>query len=320
MNEITVITNKINPSLHIWGWEVPVYLFLGGLTAGILIIVSLMLLGKKENFSFATNKIALYAPIIMSIGMGALFLDLKHKLFVWRFYTTFNIASPMSWGSWVLLIIYPLSILLIFATIRKGYPKFNGWIEKLLSKIKFVLNIYRWLLDFSEKKSRTIAALTLPFAILLGIYTGVLLSVFSSRPFWNSPLMGPIFLVSGLSTAAAMVILFSRDHNERVFFTKFDLGLIFTEMVLFILFIIGLSTSTLQFRKAADLILGGEFTPVFWVFVFGFALIIPAILEILELKGRKIPSAYAAIFVLIGGLILRFIIVDAGQTSGWLPY
>ncbi len=320
MNEITVITNKINPSLHIWGWEVPVYLFLGGLTAGILIIVSLMLLGNKKNFNYATNKIALYAPIIMSIGMGALFLDLKHKLFVWRFYTTFNLASPMSWGSWVLLIIYPLSILLIFATIRKGYPKFNGWIEKLLSKIKFVLNIYKWLLDFSEKKSRTIAALTLPFAILLGIYTGVLLSAFSSRPFWNSPLMGPIFLVSGLSTAAAMVILFSRDHNEREFFTKFDLGLIFTEMVLFILFIIGLSTSTLQFKKAADLILGGKFTPVFWVFVFGFALIIPAILEILELKGRKIPSAYAAILVLLGGLILRFIIVDAGQTSGWLPY
>jgi len=321
MNEIAVITNKVNPSLHIWGWEVPVYLFLGGLTAGILIIVSLMFLGKKEKeYSFASYKIALYAPIIMSIGMGALFLDLKHKLFVWRFYTTFNITSPMSWGSWVLLLIYPLSVLLIFATIRKGYPKFNDWIEKLLSKINFVFKIYKWFLEFSEKNVRSIAAITMPFAILLGIYTGVLLSAFRARPFWNSPIMGPIFLVSGLSTAAALVILLAKDHKEKEFFTKFDLGLILTEITFLVLFIIGLTTSSAQYQKAADLILGGKLTPVFWVFVFGFALIIPAFLEILELKGKKIPSAYAALLVLIGGLILRFIIVEAGQISGWLPY
>jgi len=280
-----------------------------------------MLISKKgKDFSFVTNKISLYAPILMSIGMGALFLDLKHKIFVWRFYTTFKISSPMSWGSWVLLIIYPLSILLIFATVRKGYPRFNAWIERLFSKVKFVLNTYKRLLEFSEKKSRTIAALTLPFAVLLGIYTGVLLSAFSARPFWNSPMLGPIFLISGLSTAAATIILFSKNHKEKEFFTKIDLGLIFTEIILFILFIIGLTTSSAQYKKASELILGGKLTPVFWVFIFGFALIIPAVLEILELKGRKIPVAYASILVLFGGLVLRFIIVDAGQLSGWLPY
>ena len=27
---------KVDPSLAIWSWEIPVYLFLGGLTAGIM--------------------------------------------------------------------------------------------------------------------------------------------------------------------------------------------------------------------------------------------------------------------------------------------
>ena len=27
----------VDPFLHVWGWEIPVYLFLGGLAAGLLI-------------------------------------------------------------------------------------------------------------------------------------------------------------------------------------------------------------------------------------------------------------------------------------------
>ena len=27
-----------DPHLHVWGWEIPVYLFLGGFTAGIMVL------------------------------------------------------------------------------------------------------------------------------------------------------------------------------------------------------------------------------------------------------------------------------------------
>ena len=33
---------------------------------------------------------------LLSLGMGALFLDLAHKLYVWRVYAAFEPASPMS--------------------------------------------------------------------------------------------------------------------------------------------------------------------------------------------------------------------------------
>ena len=44
MHEIEVnrASNMIDPSLTIWGWEIPVYLFLGGVTAGIMILAPLV--------------------------------------------------------------------------------------------------------------------------------------------------------------------------------------------------------------------------------------------------------------------------------------
>ena len=116
MKEIEITTNKVtnvlNGHFHAWGWEVPLYLFLGGLTAGILIIASFMILRKKvKKFEFSTERLSIWAPVMLSLGMLFLFLDLKHKLYVWRFYTAFKITSPMSWGSWILILIYPLSFL-----------------------------------------------------------------------------------------------------------------------------------------------------------------------------------------------------------------
>ena len=129
--------------------------------------------------------------------MTTLFLDLEHKLFVFRFYTTFEPTSPMSWGAWILMIIYPVSILQILSTLRPGYP----WVASLVDKF----SIGRWVLDLSQRYKRAIAMAAIPSAVALGIYTGILLSAFNARPFWNSGLLGVLFLVSGLSTAAALV-------------------------------------------------------------------------------------------------------------------
>ena len=87
----------IDPVMDIWGWEISVYLFLGGLTAGIMFFSALMLLlNKDEEAPFSVNGLALLGPVVLSLGMTTLFLDLSHKLFVWRFYTTFEPTSPMS--------------------------------------------------------------------------------------------------------------------------------------------------------------------------------------------------------------------------------
>ncbi len=304
---------KIDPVMGIWSWEIPVYLFLGGLTAGIMFLAAVMILLKKENEApFVAKKFALWAPIALSIGMGALFLDLEHKLYVFRFYTSFQPTSPMSWGSWLLVFIYPMSLLLILATFREGYPTLASYVDRF--------SIGRWITDLAERHRQTIAKWNLPFAVALAIYTGILLSAFSARPFWNTGVLGPLFLVSGLSTAAALAVLGSKLKAERHLFTKIDVGLIILELIIVALLIINLSTGGRVQLEASTLILGGEYTVMFWAFFVLLGLLIPLGLEYWEMQGRKSWVFLAPALVLFGGYMLRQVTVELGQASTWTNY
>lgn len=316
MTEITITTNKLNhlidPSLHIWNWEIPLYLFLGGIAAGILIISSLVHFFKQESkLPTAANKIPILAAIFVSIGMGALFLDLEHKLYVWRFYTAFRITSPMSWGAWILVLFYPVNILLFLATVRRGLPTLLPYLEN--SRIQK-------LMDWSEKNVKGIAIAGIPTGIALGIYTGVLLSAYVARPFWNSAILGPLFLVSGLGTALALVLLITKVEEEYKMISKLDMVVIGAEILFLILFFIGMATGSEKAKEALDLVFGGPYTTKFWVWVFGLGLIFPLILETFEIKGKHIPAWTAPLFVLIGGFMFRWVMVFGGQMVGWINY
>ncbi len=89
----------------------PVYLFLGGLTAGMIISTTLLSWRFPMRRSRWVRWLPFVAPVLLSVGMFALFLDLEYKLHVFRFYTTFQWTSPMSWGSWILILIYPAVLL-----------------------------------------------------------------------------------------------------------------------------------------------------------------------------------------------------------------
>jgi formate-dependent nitrite reductase membrane component NrfD len=152
---------------------------------------------------------------------------------------------------------------------------------------------------------------------MLGIYTGILLSALGARPLWNSSLLGPLFLISGLSTAAAFVHLIARDPYERVLLAKADNGFLSVELLVLFLFIIGLLSSTDVQINAAKLILSGSFAPVFLIFVVGLGIVIPLIIQSLAVSHRIKHTPVAPIMVIAGGLILRLVIVYAGQASHW---
>ncbi|MDD3812352.1 MAG: polysulfide reductase NrfD, partial [Bacteroidales bacterium] len=150
------------------------------------------------------------------------------------------------------------------------------------------------------------------------VYTGILLSAFNARPLWNTSILGPLFLVSGFSTGAAAIILFSKNHEERKTFAKIDLLLIAVELFLIIHLFMGFLASTQVQIDAANLFLGGPYTAPFWILVVTMGLVVPALLEVLELLKYRIPVYIPAILVIFGGLMLRFIIVYAGQVSRWM--
>ncbi|MEP2508863.1 MAG: NrfD/PsrC family molybdoenzyme membrane anchor subunit, partial [Reichenbachiella sp.] len=128
---------KVDPYLHIWGWEIAFYLFVGGLAAGILFFAAFYYLRGKENqFPAAVKWAPMITPFILILGLGALFLDLHNKMNFWRLYTTIRLESPMSWGAWTLMVITPISIIWSSIHIKEIFPNWDWkfeWLEKAIA-------------------------------------------------------------------------------------------------------------------------------------------------------------------------------------------
>ncbi len=312
MKEELIISGRnipgIDPYLEIWHWHIPLYLFLGGLAAGLLFFAALYhIMGKEKEMPTTVKWATFLAAPALIIGLLALFLDLRHKTYFWRLYTTIRFESPMSWGAWTLLIITPLSMIWSASYLRELVPAWD-WKFSWLNKFeKFVIS-YR----------SVIAWMMVVLAVILGIYTGILLSAFNARPLWNTSIMGFLFLASGLSSGAAVIMWMSKDKMERHLISKVDVLLIGIELFLIIHLFMGFLAGPEVQIEAAKLFLGGKFTVIFWVVVVGLGVILPGILEILELRGKKIPIYIPALLILIGGLVFRYVIVEAGQLTGYI--
>lgn len=312
MTEITItrLNHLIDPSVHVWAWQIPVYLFLGGLVAGMMAIHGWFLFAERRRPGRSvTFLLPALGIVLLSLGMLALFLDLEHKLYVWRLYTTFQWRSPMSWGAWILVAVYPaLGAALLLnppAWLVARVPALRALSERLLADDRFV---------------RLVASANMALGGLLGIYTGVLLSSLGARPAWNSAVLGPLFLTSGLSSAAALVHMVARERAESEFLARADNRFLQGELVLLALWFIGLASSTRVHQAAAALFLGGPYTAVFWVGVVGLGIAVPLFVQTLAVGHRVRHTAVAPLLVLAGGLLLRFVFVSAGQFSHRGPY
>ncbi len=313
----------VYPDLELWHWPIPVYLFLGGLAAGILFFAALnFLTGKTEQRETTTKWTPYLVPVLLMVGLAALFYDLTNKLYFWQLYTTIRLDSPMSWGAWVLLAITPLSIIWCMTWLEDGIKileKKSGF-ESIINFGKTLLNIklVKFLIDLGVKYRAAMAWSLIVLSLILGIYTGILLSAFNARPLWNTSILGPLFLLSGLSAAAGLNMWLTKDYQERKLFGQIDLVLIAMELVLIIHMFMGFRAGSDVSIKTADLFLGGQYTLPFWGLVVGLGLVFPAILEVLKLRGMKIHIAIPASLILLGGIIFRFIMVEAGQVSAYL--
>lgn len=330
MEEVLYVSGKalphITPHLEIWGSVIAIYLFIGGLAAGLLFFANFFYLKGKENSMPMTIKVApIITPIIIILGLGLLVFDLHHKLYFWQLLLHIRMMSPMSWGAWTLTVImipailWPISYLddsIKYLQERNPKCKITGiliWANKLIKKIP----VLTWIIDLFNKNKRLAAYLTIYLSIILGVYTGILLSAFNARPLWNSAILGPLFLTSGVSTGAALLMWLSNNPLERKLYSRIDLFLIAIELFFIIHLFMGMLSSGIAQVEAAQLFLGGPFTVYFWVIVVGMGLVLPAILEIMELSGFHIPIGIPAFLILTGGLIFRFIMVYGGQASSF---
>ena len=331
----------IDPALHLWGWEIPVYLYIGGLVAGLMMLSGYHILRAQWDRDRAHGHYVtapLLSLALLSAGMLALFLDLEHKLYVWRLYLTFRPASPMSWGSWILLLVYPALAASALLTLADSLPRLVRLVPPLGQAAR-AFAAHPRLVNLTGFANLVLGA-------MLGIYTGVLLSALGARPLWNSALLGPLFLFSGLSTGAAVLHLLAHlgprasrdegrfgdalasaiahwlrppvagDEGHRKL-AQADNSFLTIEFALLALYLGGLMTSTAAHQSAAHLLLNGPWAAPFWVLVVVSGILLPLGLQFLQAQRRIQSTLVPALLVLGGGLALRIILVAAGQASHW---
>jgi formate-dependent nitrite reductase membrane component NrfD len=299
-------SHLVDPQLHVWGWEIPVYLFLGGMAAGTLFLSALMW-SRPGPRSRTARLLPFAGPALLALGMGALFLDLSRKLHVFRFYLAFRWTSPMSWGAWILLVVFPVALLFGVATLA------DADVDALAARAPAIAGLVRRVRPFATGHARSLRMAAAIAAVGLGGYTGVLLSTLGARALWGSALLGPLFLVSGISSGAALAMLLPVTEDERGFLGRADLHAMWLELALIAFFLVGLVTGGEASRAAAELVLGGPFTALFWSLVVVAGIAVPSAMEVLERRLHLPATAVAPALVLAGGFALRWILVAAGQ-------
>jgi protein NrfD len=302
----------------------------------VLAGLAMLRLAKGEDSrTFFSMQTPLLAFMLLNAGMGALFLDLTHRLYVWRIYTTFQVTSPMSWGSWVLIIVY--GVLLVSALIR--LPDAWPWLGQRVPKLQQLSDA----ITAHPGRLSLLGWINIILGVGLGIYTGILLNTMVARPLWNSAILGPLFLFSGLSAGAAMMHIASVLRGQRPVPTgmisggvaamiqrmgkeppekrtvdsliRADVAFLAIELVLIGLLLANLVTSSESHAVAAALITSGPYALHFWGIIVAAGVLTPIVLQALELTHRIPHTVVPALLVLVGGYALRWVMVNAGQMS-----
>ena len=174
----------------------------------------------------------------------------------------------MSWGSWILLLVYPVLAACRCCSSRRRrlvrlLPAIGPPARSASADDPRVRRALGFVVDGDRDRARASTPASCSRAL-------------GARPLWSSGLLGPLFLASGLSSSAAFAHWASPEPEERRQMAWLDNLFLAIELGLIGLFLIGLVTSSEAHAEAAGLLLGGPYTAVFWVGVVGLGIVVPA--------------------------------------------
>lgn len=318
MPEVNVVgANPISyPQMASWEWQVPVYLFLGGLVAGLMIFAGVLGLRSRVEYRRAVLAADVAGLPLLAVGLLMLWLDLANRWNVWRFFVTFQVRSAMSWGSWILLVTMALLAIRLIGHLRPWHPpatRAGRWLRPLAWLWNLAGRVGGWF----ARRQRGLDVLTVVLGVGLGYYTGLLLSTIPARPLWNSSVLAPLFLASGLAGGGAFLFLFSGQREQsRLLPSLLLIGGV--ELLLLLAYVLNFVFGNGAVQAAGDLLYTGNYAIGFWGVFVGAGLLLPLLIEGWELSRRHfspVTARLTPLLVLVGGLVMRFVIVFAGLES-----
>ncbi|MCP8312077.1 MAG: polysulfide reductase NrfD [Candidatus Methylarchaceae archaeon HK01B] len=298
-----------------WGWPIAFALFFGGLGGGAFMLTSVTSFLTRDDFRDILKYGAIVGTVSAILAILAFIVDLgapERALFVYS-----NPGSMITIGSTILAIIIPLGLV------------YSTFVPPDLLKGRFPWS--------GNIRARTaVEVLMFILGAALAAYTGFVLGLVGSSPFWGSPLIEVLFILSGTSTAIMaiglfMTPLYSATKVERAkkrlieALHRLDLAdglLIIIELVIVMALVFTATGISEVAGMSADVLISGSLSTIFWGGVVGLGLALPLLILIfLAWRGRTAAYirlyppllAIASISVLVGGLLMRYVIVIAGQ-------
>ena len=280
---------------HNWGWPIASYLFLGGLGGGMIVVAGLADLAFDKGELLGLG--SLIAGIAIAIGSGLLIFELGRPFQFWRVLS--RQKAIMTVGAWMLSFTIVASFFYF-----SFWPEFSPWRD--LVGLRHV-----------------IAGINILLGLGVCIYTGILLGSLRARAFWNTPVLPVLFLISGLSTGTAAQALLAGAwpyagsaagvESAHAALRSLDVTLIIFEiMVLFLYVVMMRLTAGKVTARIATTWLAGKKRLVFWGGLVVFGLVAPGLLYI---APSAVVHLAAQVLVLIGGLILRFLVVFSDKRA-----
>lgn len=283
----------------VWTWEVPAYFWLGGMAGGAYITASLAQAFGSEDvrrrgadgFYIAAAALLPCAPLlILDLGRPERF---HHMLRI------FKPLSPMNLGAWALTAFSPVAV--ARAAAQAGDDGLLPAPIRMLARLlpKRIVEVGGSLLGLT-----------------LAGYTGVLLAA-TNVPVWaKSKLLGGLFTASAMSSGSAAVTLIASRrrasddtiHRLAAIESAASLG----ELAL-------LSGYLAQSGKTAAPLISERLAGPFWFGAVGMGAILPPLLHRLARprhgKALRSLSTVAAVCSIMGSLVLRWTIFEAGKVS-----
>jgi formate-dependent nitrite reductase membrane component NrfD len=284
-----------------WGWLITLYFFFGGLAGGSYFLASLIdLFGRSEDRPLSHLGYYISFPCIAISGL-LLTVDLGRPERFWHmliesntYRPMFKYWSPMSIGSWALMIF--------------GIFAFVSFLGALADAERIPWAAWRRVHPPSLL-GRFIAAIGGIFGFYVAGYTGVLLAV-TNRPIWSdTPLLGLLFIVSAASTSAALMILLAEKSKWTMpgllDLQRMDAWVIALELFVLVAVIVSLGPVARAWLNVWGLLL------LFGVI--GLGMLLPLALYWRSGQEGEHNMSTTAALVLVGGFILRLVIVFSAQ-------
>jgi protein NrfD len=285
-----------------WHWLIVFYFFLGGIAGGAYFLAVLIdLFGDALDRPLARLGYLIALPVTVVCGI-LLILDLHRPLRFWHMLLQSETLrpmlkawSPMSLGSWALLLFGGFAFVSFLAALADDGR--GRWPRLAVLRPPGVLGTL-------------VAVLGAALAFFIAGYTGVLLTV-TNRPIWaDTSLLGLVFLISGASTAAALLALLGR-RRARASVTglraleRFDSVMLVLELLALVALVVSLGSMARVWLSAwgALLVVG----------VVALGIVAPLLLYRRSLRLGDLSGSAAAVLVLVGGFLLRVVIIMSSE-------